>query len=416
MTKSNQMPQSFTPASIDGRTNDDVVANFPTKQQIVKIDDIEKTKSRFYFFMATPPVTGGDLVSLSHIKALLEAGVDARILYLPNAEGVNRIAEFPPEVPVNYLNDSVVLNEADFVVVGESQRAVYLGLSKWMKNHQANTPKVIMFNQAIHWMAFAFYSPQEFNQYKIAAMIYNSSWIPNYMTNHLHMNVDEVFGSTHLIAPITQIPEKILALPDSQSRVKFKRRPKCRLAYQASERKRLTEMKYLIFAFKSMYPEYVDKVDWVEIRGLKHEKVLETLRSSDIYVASGYMDTHNLTAIEAMATGCHVLGYTGLKGNVDYFTSQNGWWFDQEGTIVNYCAYIKEAIDLYYSKDPEMQAKRQTLIDNGYKTAQSFLPNTELTNIVNVYQDIWMRYCGEYFSEEIVFACHEPVVRWSDED
>lgn len=586
-------------------------------------------KSRFFFFMASPPVTGGDLVSVQHLRALRAAGVDARILYLPNKVLGKSIADFPSDVPLNFLGGDIILTSGDFVVVGESQGPVYRDSVHWLQG-QLDVPNFIMFNQAVHWMPYAFSCPEQINNYRMAGLICASQFVYEYMSKGLMMKPEEIFYTVDLVCPATEIPEFILRAPSSLERSdlrattqwlhnylstnksaeltsfnlsvaqalalgqvcgelnetqvasyqaqaatshhkletlgKFPLRrsavaigdsvstisntlsyaeftqaqadyihivqrleqakahewqvdlgslstrkgrstkansknsksmskatlnalsavavatpnatpnaatsvvsseqkvripvgmtaqeyasaleaagvptptaqltslatginslqlydapqfhnlatpqskPLCTISYIVNFRKRFVETNFLIFAFLSAYPEYADKVRIVPIERAHHDVVLETMRASDIFIVSGYMDSHNLPAVEAMACGCHVVGYTGLSYDVAYFNESNGWWFKNEGQIKQHVELLKNAVDLYYANDDQSLLKRRTLIENAQRTvARLFSKDSETTQIVPAYQAIWERRIREIGQRnDLVFSWDTP--------
>lgn len=542
-------------------------------------------KSRFYFFMASPPVTGGDLVSVSHIKALRAAGVDARILYLPNKVIGREIVSFPQEIPINILDEKIILTPQDFLVVGESQGPVYRDSQAWF-NGSNDVPNFIMFNQAVHWMPYAFKSPEQINNYKMAGLICSSHFVHEYMQRGLSMKINDIFAQVEICYPVTEVDPAILSQPGSLQRSnpqaalnwleqhpdsdlfnnnlyylslsqtmkqfevdsqlmaaisraeaelktlqrqqasdteinkaqqaleqaernlmnyrqqhntqleqekltnsnsqstpdttsaqataaptrvanstlateattataqqanssKAKRnkaistskiatketatqetiqdkvafainnyhaqcdrnkssynplgKPKCTISYIANYRKRLVETSFLVFALLSYYPEYRERVNIKALHKVKHQEVLETMRASDIFIISGYMDSHNLPAVEAMACGCHVVGYTGLSYPVSYFNDTNGWFFKEETALRKHVEILKEAIDLYYAGDEQSLNKRKTLLETAVATvAANFSSKSPDTQIVDSYRRIWeKRHAG---SNYLIFA------------
>ncbi|RIY32038.1 hypothetical protein CKF54_05470 [Psittacicella hinzii] len=379
---------------------------YTNSSEVIQLEDgTERVKSRFFFFMASPPVTGGDLVTVDHARKLRQAGVDARILFLPNKKFGNLHSDFPADIPINLLSSELILTPTDFVVVGESQAPVYRDMNHWFETNNPNLPKFIMFNQAVHWTAYAFKNRQYFNSLHFAGLICASNFVKNYMQENLGLEINKVFKAVHVVCPATSIPAEVLALPSSTSRAEKKKKPKCRISFIQNPRKRADEINTLKFMFTSLYPDYADKVEFVKIDKKTHRETLEIMRSSDIFISSGYMDSHNLPAVEAMACGCHVVGYTGLSTPVDYFNSNNGWWFEQEGQLNKNVLLLKMAVDLYYSTDKKQKEVRQNLIANGEKTVKELFSETAAnTQIIPAYQDIWQKAVAPYYGDVSVFA------------
>ncbi len=56
------------------------------------------------------------------------------------------------------------------------------------------------------------------------------------------------------------------------------------------------------------------RVQWVRLQHLSHEQVAETLRTCHIFLATGFPEGCPLPPLEAMASGCMVVGFGGLGG------------------------------------------------------------------------------------------------------
>ncbi len=74
------------------------------------------------------------------------------------------------------------------------------------------------------------------------------------------------------------------------------------------------------------------KISWIEIEDRTPKEVAEILRSSHLYLATGFPEGLALPPLEAMASGCLVAGFGGL-GGFDYMrqafagpTAYTPWW------------------------------------------------------------------------------------------
>jgi glycosyltransferase involved in cell wall biosynthesis len=56
------------------------------------------------------------------------------------------------------------------------------------------------------------------------------------------------------------------------------------------------------------------RVEWVEIHGLRREAVADMLATCRIFLSSGFPEGFGLPPLEAMASGCVPVGFTGLGG------------------------------------------------------------------------------------------------------
>ncbi len=67
-----------------------------------------------------------------------------------------------------------------------------------------------------------------------------------------------------------------------------------------------------------LYPQ--QSIEWVEIQKIPHEHVGEFLRTCHIFLATGFPEGFSLPPLEAMASGCIPVGFSGL-GGWDYMRS-----------------------------------------------------------------------------------------------
>lgn len=71
------------------------------------------------------------------------------------------------------------------------------------------------------------------------------------------------------------------------------------------------------------------RVPWLEIDAVSQEKVAQTLSESAIFLATGRMEGLGLPVLEALASGCLVVGFHGYGGR-DYARLDTGLWCQQE--------------------------------------------------------------------------------------
>jgi len=89
-------------------------------------------------------------------------------------------------------------------------------------------------------------------------------------------------------------------------------------------RKRPADAAYLRRMWPIAFPDLAD-VPWVEIDDLSHAEVMARLRRARYFVSLQDREGFGLPALEAMAAGCLVLGFTGLGGD-EYANADNGVW------------------------------------------------------------------------------------------
>ena len=266
-------------------------------------------KNTIYYGFSLPPATGGDFVVLDHIRALNRMGFDAKAYYGAYDDGYTK---FPVPVarPTAFRPD-------DILVMGEvhsfdAARAI---------------PAIkVMHNQNPYMMWFGIESVAALNAYPLAHILVPSDFT---VAKLAEMGVK---------APVTRVRP---ALPGYFAPAK----KKLQIAY--SPNKRSLEAKFLPSYFAAMAPEY-EQVPWVKLQGLTREACAEALAASAVYAALPLLEGLGLMSLEAMACGCHVVGYSG-HGGAEYATPENGDWI-ADGDHADFAERLREACRLFESQ------------------------------------------------------------------
>jgi hypothetical protein len=132
---------------------------------------------------------------------------------------------------------------------------------------------------------------------------------------------------------------------------------KLQIAY--APRKRWAEAPYVRELFKAAVPEFTH-VPWVAINGLAREEVARVLGESAIFASFALLESLGLLALEAMASGCHVVGYTG-HGGAEYATPENGDWI-ADGAQEAFVRALRGACRIAHNRldNPKLAAGRAT--------------------------------------------------------
>lgn len=85
------------------------------------------------------------------------------------------------------------------------------------------------------------------------------------------------------------------------------------------------EAGFIQTAFRKKFPAW-RSLPWVAIEGQSEQAAAETLAQSAIFLALGHRDSFGLPAVEAMSSGCVVVGFHGT-GGLEFTTPRNGSWF-----------------------------------------------------------------------------------------
>jgi hypothetical protein len=296
-----------------------------------------------YFPFTKPPVTGGDFVACDHIAELMRLGFDAKALYLAGDEG---LAQFP--VPVLRGLD-LEIHDGDMFVIGEIYRDVF-------ENLRGMNCQVVMLNQNPFYSYVGFDSVAALNAYPLAFIVTPSDVAAKRLRDA------GVRHAIHTIRP---------ALPEM-----FKPGPKkLQIAYSPS--KRQEEAHYIRWAFAGAAPEFA-RVPWIALDGLTRPECARILSSSAIYAAFPQLESLGLMSLEAMASGCHVTGYTAIGGE-EYAAKENGDWI-KDGDHASFIAALKLACANFASQaaDPKPAA--------ALKTASEYSLENFRTRVAEVYR------------------------------
>jgi glycosyltransferase involved in cell wall biosynthesis len=264
-----------------------------------------------YYTFAAPPVTGGDMIAVDHVAALDRMGFNARAYYCAPDQGFTQFS-----IPV--ARPGTPLGPDDVLVLGETQRE--------MLAFAGDLPCIkVMHNQNPYFTFFGFRNVAGINAYPFAHMMVLSDFTIQSLRD---------LGVTH---PIVRVRP---ALPDY-----FAPAPKMlQIAY--TPLKRQIEASFLPEYFKARVPEYAH-VPWVPLLNMPRAECARVMAQSAIWAGLPLLESLGLMNLEAMASGCHVVGYLG-HGGVEYATPQNGDWID-DGDHAAFAAKLKDACRLLES-------------------------------------------------------------------
>jgi hypothetical protein len=279
-------------------------------------------KNIIYYGFSLPPVTGGDFVSIDHIATLNRLGFDARAFYGASDNGYTQFS-----VPVVRLGTQ--FQPDDIMVLGENHSFAAARAIPAIK---------VMHNQNPYMMFHGIESVAALNDYPLA-----------------HILVSSEFGAERLKEmgvgkPIHRVRP---ALPDYF----MPRAKKLQIAYSPS--KRPLESGFLKEYFRAMVPEYAH-IPWMKLEGMSRQATARALSESAVYAALPLLESLGLMSLEAMACGCHVVGYTGHGGS-EYAMAENGEWIT-DGNHAGFAAALRGACRKFQSSgvSPKIEAGRAT--------------------------------------------------------
>ncbi len=271
-------------------------------------------KNSIYFVFTLPPVSGGHFVALEHIAALNAMGFNAKVYYVGAPDGFAKFTVPAVRAGAPLLSD-------DIVVVGEDHKA----LLQELRNLSCIK---VLHHQAFFYTFAGFESIAELATYPLARVIVPSD-----------------FSAQRLKAIGVPQPIKRVrpAVPDY-----FVPGEK-RLQIAFAPHKRMIESLFLKGYFQARMPDYAH-VPWVPLINMSRADCARAMGESALYAALPLLESLGLMNLEAMASGCHVVGYTG-QGGTEYATPQNGDWI-AEGDHDGFVEKLRDACRLYESGQP----------------------------------------------------------------
>lgn len=142
------------------------------------------------------------------------------------------------------------------------------------------------------------------------------------------------------------------------------------------------------------------EISWIEIAGLGQPQVAKALRDAHVFLATGFPEGCPLPPLEAMASGCLVVGFAGL-GGFDYMrqVEPDGFcpvcplrevpWggnglFVADGDVIGAALGLETAVRWVADKDPRLAAA----LAEGQKTAQAYSLEAFAANVEEVWKQL----------------------------
>lgn len=148
--------------------------------------------------------------------------------------------------------------------------------------------------------------------------------------NYAEAGIDTVFCCSEVIAAFLTGVMGLSRAPIIHNAIDhavFSPRPK-RRQIAVMPRKMKVEAQFIAGCFRLRHPDLAD-VPWIDIVDMPEAEVARILGESAVFLALGRNEGFGLPPIEAMASGCLVVGFTG-DGGRSFATPENGLWCQPE--------------------------------------------------------------------------------------
>jgi hypothetical protein len=123
-------------------------------------------------------------------------------------------------------------------------------------------------------------------------------------------------------------------------------------------------------------------IHWRELSGIREPEVADILSSSTLLLSLGHFESVGLMPLEAMASDCVCVGFTGV-GGWEYATAENGFWVPDDDYIAAADA-LAEAADLIKTGGPALRAMKEA----GRETAAQWSYSVFLEALERVWSDL----------------------------
>jgi glycosyltransferase involved in cell wall biosynthesis len=271
---------------------------------------------------------GGVRIAHHHVAMLNRNGFDATIVLVDG----KRDSFFEADIPIDVLTPDFRLRASDIVVIPEPW-------GDQMKRLARFPIRRLMFCQNHFYLFHGLGPGRSFEDRGVHGVFCCSEVISDY--------ISRVFG----------LPE-VPIIHNGIDHTLFKPGVKKRQIALMPRKMRL-ETNFIYETFARMHPRLAD-IPYVVIDGMSEDQVAEHLAESAVFLAMSRMEGFGLPPIEAMASGCIVVGFKG-DGGRSFATPENGIWCTAEDWF-SAADGLAHAIDLFDSGEGEsyMQAGIET--------------------------------------------------------
>jgi len=306
--------------------------------------------NRRIIFVCPPPtsMTGGTKMTYRHVEALVANGFDAYVQPYKDNSGPSWFAQTAPSLPLGPYHP----RSDDIVVLPEDIKLLFA-------RFQRVPVRKVLFCQSQYYAAVGIGAYRTLAAAGINAAIATSGTILRFLR--------ERFPET--TAGLIPYP-----IDDRVFRPREKRLQVCYMP-----RKRPIEAAYIIDRLRALHPDLTN-IPFVEISGLHEHRVAEIMGESAVFLSLAHLEGLPLTPLEAMASGCIVVGFTGVGGR-EYATSVNGFWTENEDC----CQCVDDlarVLQLIAAGDPIVPST----VEAGRRTAAVFGPEPFLAALLEFWR------------------------------
>jgi len=132
-----------------------------------------------------------------------------------------------------------------------------------------------------------------------------------------------------------------LQLPVASEKLRYKAEKKLQIAYMP--RKRKEEAGLVVAALRTRFG--LKDIPIISIQGVSNDERNRIMSESLIFLSFSEQEGFGLPPAEAMATGCIVIGYTGVGGN-EYFSTETGFPIE-DNDILTFVQTVEQVVSQF---------------------------------------------------------------------
>jgi Glycosyl transferases group 1 len=308
----------------------------------------------FYYCPRSSAPSGGVLTIYHHVETLARNGIDAWVLHRRRGAAMSW---FDSAAPVATLDSGVAPRGPDVLVIPEGDwrlmaETVDSGLAR------------VVFAQGASYI-YGGHEPLpegcDWRTWQVRDVMAVSRWVQRF--------VRHAMGLPSALVP----PGVDLAT--------FRPAPHKRLQVACMPRKNADDLQQIQGLLRSRFPRF-RQVPFVPIDGVPHPRVAQILAQSAVFLATGYPEGFGLPALEALASGCLVVGFAG-RGARDFLRLGGNCLLAADGDVMAAADRLGQALDLLHQPGGDA-----ALIAAGLATAGRFSRAASERRILRT----WRRY------------------------
>lgn len=266
----------------------------------------------FYECLDATVPSGGAQRIYRHVEILNKNGIEAYVLH--HTPGF-RLGWFESNAATCSWTPELRIKDEDVLVIPEGH------IDVMKRTRDAPYRRVVI---ALNWayIFIALPAGESWTDYNISHVIAGSEYESHVIT--------ETFGLKNTV---------IVSGIDSKKFVPCSPK-KLQIAY--TTRKSEPALRVILSMFRARYPE-MQSIPFVPMEGINHSQVASHLNESAIFLAHSYPEGLSRKALEAMSSGCVVVGFAG-GGSKEFMEHNENCFVAPDGDALAITKYLADAV------------------------------------------------------------------------